>query len=299
MNSRHMQYVILLSQYRNFSQAAEALGMSQPALSKQIISLETELGVKLFDRNHVPMTLTPAGEYFVRKARSMLYEEEQLLKAIEQFKTGENGKLEIGTTPFRSMYLMPDIVKKIKLRYPGIQVVIHEANTALLRKNAAEGKYDFAVVNLPVDDAVFDITPLEPDTLVLAVPNEMMALLPHEKTKDISFADCAGLPFVVLGEHQEMRQLYDRLCTLAGIQPNIAAEVVGITTAWAMAKAGVGAVLLPYQFVRSGYFSEDLTLIPITNDLHTRQPAIITKRGQYVSEYAEFAMSLFFGSRDG
>ena len=299
MNSRHLQYALLLSQSCSFSQTAEALGISQPALSKQISNLEAELGIKLFDRNHVPMTLTPAGEYFVRKARSMLYEEEQLLKAINQFKSGENGKLEIGVTPFRSIYLMPDIVRQIKLRFPGVQVVLHEANSAALRKNAAEGKYDFAVVNLPADEAVFEIMPLERDALVIAVPGGMMDLLPDKKPEELDFTDCAALPFVTLGQSQEMRQLYDKLCTRWNIQPNISAEVVGITTAWAMAKAGVGATLLPYQFVKSGYSSEDLMLIPVKDNLYPRQPAILTRRGQYVSDYARYAMELLReGSRD-
>ena len=56
VNSRQMQYAILLSKVRNFSQAAEKLDISQPALSKQILNLESELGTRLFDRNSVPLS---------------------------------------------------------------------------------------------------------------------------------------------------------------------------------------------------------------------------------------------------
>lgn len=297
MNSRQLQYAVLLSQTRNFSQVADQLGISQPSLSKQILSLEAELGIKLFDRNHSPMTVTPAGEYFIQEARELLYKEDQLYKGLDRFKSGENGRLVIGVTPFRSLYLMPGIVRRVKARYPGVQVVLHEANSTQLRKEAAEGKYDFAVVNLPVDDSVLDAVPIEPDTLVLAVPASMQALLPENAGTAIDFASVRELPFVVLGQSQELRQLFDKLCAAAEFHPNIAAEVVGVTTAWAMAHAGVGAALLPLQFVSSQHFDENLILLTIQDNTYIRQPAIVTRRGQYLSDYARYAMELLQESK--
>lgn len=297
MNSRQLQYAVLLSQTRNFSQVADQLGISQPSLSKQILSLEAELGIKLFDRNHSPMTVTPAGEYFIQEARELLYKEDQLYKGLDRFKSGENGRLVIGVTPFRSLYLMPGIVRSVKARYPGVQVVLHEANSTQLRKEAAEGKYDFAVVNLPVDESVLDAIPIEPDTLVLAVPASMQALLPENTGTAIDFASVRDLPFVVLGQSQELRQLFDKLCAAAEFHPNIAAEVVGVTTAWAMAHAGVGAALLPLQFVSSQHFDENLILLTIQNNTYIRQPALVTRRGQYLSDYARYAMELLQESK--
>ena len=295
MNSRQLQYAVLLAQTRNFSQVADQLGISQPSLSKQILNLESELGIKLFDRQHSPMTLTPAGSYFIQEAKELLYREDQLYKAMDQFKSGENGQLVIGVSPFRALYLMPDIVKNVKLRYPGVQVVLHEANSAQLRKEAAEGKYDFAIVNLPVDESVLDVIPLERDTLVLAVPRELAKGLPASRDGSglcVDFADARDLPFVVLGQSLELRLSFDMLCAAAGFHPGIAAEVVGVTTAWAMAHAGVGATLLPLQFVRSQHFDEDLCLFTIRGGIYSRQPVIVTRRGQYMSAYADFAIEL-------
>lgn len=295
MNTKQMQYVLALSETLNFSQVAEQLGISQPALSKQIQHIENELGVKLFDRNHSPLTLTPAGEYFVRNARELLYKEEQLLKVLGQFKSGENGRLDIGVTPFRSFYLMPELVKKIRDRYPGVRVSLHEVNSAQLRKEAAEGKYDLAIVNLPVDTSLLDVIPLVPDTLVLAVHSAFADKLPtvdDEEFPTVEFAQLKDLPFVVLNPGQEMRVLFDRLCTAADLHPTIAAEVVGITTAWAMARAGVGAALLPLQFVHSQNFDEDLSLYVVKNSPYSRQPVIVTRRGQVRTPYADHAIRL-------
>lgn len=295
MNTRQIQYAILLSQTLNFSQVADSLGISQPSLSKQIMNLESELGVKLFDRNHSPMTLTPAGEHFIKNAQELVYKEEQLKKAMTKFSSGENGNLVIGVTPFRSLYMMPEVVKKVKEKFPGVIITLHEASSVQLRKEVAEGKYDFAVVNLPVDESILDVTQLEKDTLVLAVPNSMTDNLP--KTEDgsiptVDFSQFKDLPFVVLSPAQELRQLFDKLCMSTDIDPNIATEVVGVTTAWSMARAGVGAALLPLQFIENQYFDKNLTLYKIKNNIYKRQPAIVKRRGQYISDFARYAIEL-------
>lgn len=295
MNTRQLQYAILLSQTLNFSQVAEQLGISQPSLSKQIMSLEKELGVKLFDRNHSPLALTPAGEYFVANAQELLYRQDQLLKSLSQFQTGETGQLIIGVTPFRSLYLMPEMILRFQKRYPNVKVILHEVSSTQLRKEAVEGAYDFAIINLPIDTSALEVTLLEPDTLVLAVPNSLTSYLPHVKGNILTpedFAKAEKLPFVTLRQSQELRQLFDNLCLSADFYPHIAAEVVGVTTAWAMARAGVGAALLPLQFVKNQYFDESLTLYTIKHSLYSRQPAVVRRKGQYLSPYAKYAIEL-------
>lgn len=292
MNSNQIKNAILLSKVLNFSQTAEQLGITQPALSKQILSLEKELGVTLFDREHTPLSLTPAGEYFITQVNDLIYREDQLIKSLSEYNSGKNGSLTIGITPFRSLYMMPELLKKIKAKYPGIKVILQEENSTTLRREALEGKYDFAIVNLPVDSSILNVTPLEPDVLVLAVPNTMLELLPEEclQCKDyIDFKYTSKLPFVVLSPNQELRNLFDGLCIASDFIPNISTEVVGITSAWAMAKAGLGATLLPLQFVNNQYQNDSFTLFKIKAD-YTRQPAIVTRKGQFISKHAQFAI---------
>lgn len=300
MNSRQLQYAVLLSEMRSFSQVAERLNISQPALSKQILSLENELGIKLFDRTTTPLTVTPAGQYFIQGAADLVYQEHQLLRSMERFRSGEAGQLVIGVTPFRSSYLMPDVVKKVRSAFPHIQVNLQESNSDLLRKEAAEGKFDFAVVNLPVDASVLDIVPLESDRLVLVVPRELEHLLPIPVgCREIDFAVCRDLPFVVVQKTQEMRHLFEKLCAAGNFHPNVAAEVVSLTTAWSMACAGVAATILPLQFVNHYGMGDHLTVIDIRNTLYTRQPVIITRKGQYVSPPAQYAMDVLLSKSQG
>lgn len=293
MNTRQLQYAIVLAQESSFSQAAEKLNISQPALSKYILNLENDLGVKLFDRNTTPIALTPAGTHFIRKAKELLYNEEQLLRSMDKFKSGEAGELVIGITPFRSSYLVSRVLKKVKEKFPDVVVRLHEAGSDVLRKEAAEGKYDFAIVNLPVDDSVLEIKELERDRLVLAVPKELESKVKNlSKAKEIDFSACKDLPFVVVGETQEMRKLFDKLCALAGFTPNIAVEVVGLNTAWSIAQSGVAATILPWQFVSGEMDGANVTVIGIKDVNYDRQPVIVTRRGQYISEAAQYAMDL-------
>lgn len=293
MNTRQLQYAIMLSKVRNFSQVAEKLGITQPALSKQIANLENDLGVKLFDRNSVPVRLTAAGEYFIREAEELVYREDQLLRSMERYSSGEAGVLVIGITPFRSSYMIASVVKAVKARFPGIQIRLREAGVDVLRQEASEGKYDFAVVNLPVEDPLLEVMPLEPDKLVLAVPRELEHLVPKlEGAEQIGIEDCQGLPFVVVGRNQEMRILFDRLCAAAGFHPNIAVEVVGLTTAWSIARSGAAATILPWQFCSGDAGDHGMRLVPIRDGMATRRPAIVMRKDQHMTEAARYAIGL-------
>lgn len=295
MNTRQLQYALELSKSLNFSQVAEKLGISQPALSKQILHLEQELNIKLFDRSTSPLTVTPAGEHFFREAEKLLYQEDQLLRSMAEFQSGKRGRLTIGISPFRSLYLMPRILTKMREKYPDVQISLQELGSERLRKETAEGKFDFSIVNLPVEEELFEVTPLEADTLVLAVPAALADGLPEQKGEVLPHVDlkqCEGLPFVMVGQTQEMRQLFEKSCVSAGITPRIVVETVGISTAWAMCKEGLGATLVPLQFIRNAGFGKEVRLFTLQQQLRSRQPVIITKKGQYVSEYAAYAIAL-------
>lgn len=293
MNSRQLQYAILLSQKRNFSHVAKELNITQPALSKQILSLETELGIKLFERNSNPIKLTSAGEFFVREAKELLYKEEQLLHSIEQFKSGDKGQLVIGITPFRSAYLISGIIKKIREKFPDVHIKLVEEGSEDLRNDVVDGKFDFAIVNLPVDESLLEIKPIESDKLALVISNELVEKHPFLKNKtNINFKDCGDIPFVVASAGQDMRMLFDKLCSLSKINPNIVTEVVNLTTSWEISCSGIAAALLPLQFIDSTHARNNLTILNLNDDIHLRQPVIVRRQGQFLSKFAEYAIDL-------
>ncbi|MBO5913378.1 MAG: LysR family transcriptional regulator [Clostridia bacterium] len=294
MNTRQLRYAVELYKNPNISHVALKLGITQPALSKQILSLENELEVKLFDRTTNPLTVTPAGEHFLKEARKLLYNEEQLLRSMEDFKSGKRGNLNIGVSPFRCLYLIPSLCEKIKEKYPNVQITLHEAGSDQLRQSACEGKFDFAIVNLPVDESVLDVVPIESDALVLAVPELLCNKINgySDTTEKIELSQCSNLPFVVVGQSQEMRQLFEKSCAAANITPKISVEVVGLASAWAMCRQGLGATILPKQFVNNMCNGQKIKMFTLKHSVRSRQPAVITRKGQYISEYAEYAIKL-------
>lgn len=296
MNLKQMQYAVMLAETCSFSQLAEKLDISQPALSKQIISLENELGVKLFNRDTIPLTLTAAGEFYIREARDLLHREDRLNHAMEMFKSGDAGSLTIGISPFRSTYLLPKVMKMVRERYPHVQLSIYEATSDELRKGAADGKFDFAVVNLPVDEAALDVYPLAPDALALVVPNGMVSKIPSASKGNLStieLKDCKDLPFVAVSQSQELRKLFDRLCAAAGFSPEIVVEIKGgLVTARALAIEGVGATLLPLKILKDSLPEDAVTVFLLKDKAISRQPVIVTQKGGYLPAYAKYAIEL-------
>ncbi len=295
MNHKQLEYAIALSECLNFSQVADRFRISQPALSKQISNLEKKLGVELFSRDTNPIRLSAAGEHFIAEAKKLLYQEKQLYRSMEEFKSEQCGNLIIGISPFRSQYLLTELTQELRKSYPQVKIILQEDSSDQLRKKAAEGKYDFAVVNLPVDEAILNTIPIERDTLVLAIPQNLLSktnIAQKDSLSPISIKDCNKLPFVVVGQNQEMRILFDKLCAASDYEPHIAMEVVGIATAWTMAKAGIGATLIPLQFVKNTDPNHSMHLFLPKNIPSVRQPAIILRNGQYLSEYAKEAIRI-------
>lgn len=301
MNNKQLEYAIELSKSLNFSQVAKKMGISQPALSKQISSLEKKLGVLLFDRSKSPIEITPAGKYFFNHAQKLLYQEQQLYRSMQDFADGKKGQLTIGTSPFRAMYLFPHICKKVKEKFPDINIVVRDYSSDILKRKAAEGKYDFVVVNMPIDESLFDAYPIEQDNIVLVVHKSLINLIenpPESSMEKLNFKNCKKLPFIVVDQKLEMRQIFRKICSLADITPNIAMEVVGLATAWSMAKEGIGATLLPLQFVKNMDQDKNINIFIPDCDANIRQPAIITRHGQYISPYAQYAMDLLTNKND-
>lgn len=285
MNKRQLQYAVALSRTLNISQTAENLKITQPALSKQILALEKEFGIALFDRSTTPLKMTPAGEKFIKLAEEILIKEENLISLMQDFKEGKKGRLVIGISPFRAGYFLLSTIKKLQEKYPGLQIVLKEAGSDELRAYVLDGTVDFAIINLPVEDVLLDVIPLNSEPLALVVPNKMA-----EGKKGLNLADCKDFPFIALGKNQELRKLFEKLCSVNGFTPNISVEATGITTAWSIAQAGIGATVLPKRFTEEHKTESKVLVFELNGEAYIRKPAIVIRKGQYLSKYAADAI---------
>lgn len=293
MNQKQMQYAVLLSQCANITEAAAKLSISQPALSKQILSLERELGVSLFDRSTQPLSLTAAGEEFVSRAKDILLCQDALAGVMESYRKEEAGRLSIGISPFRASYDLSGVIASLRARFPQLQVVLCEENSTRLQAMAAEGETDVTVMNLPVDEAKLEVLPLRPEPVVLAVPEGLLPLLPEAvaESGELSPEDAGALPMVVLGKTQELRRLFDGLFYTSA-PPPIAAQVVGIASAWNLVEGGVGAALIPLNFAKTKRASQTVRLFSLRGNFALRRPAVVYRKGVPLSRYAKAAVEL-------
>src|SRR5215470_13554404 len=132
MNLRHLRAFVSIADAGGFARAANRMNLSQPALSRQIHALETELGVPLFDRIGRRVQLTSEGEDLLRRSRHLLAEADSLGERARSLKAGQTGILRVGATPQVIENLLADFLPHYRRRHPGIEVDLVEDGGARL-----------------------------------------------------------------------------------------------------------------------------------------------------------------------
>ncbi|BCJ86789.1 LysR family transcriptional regulator [Effusibacillus dendaii] len=170
MEFRQLQYVLKVAEERSFSRAAEKLHITQPSLSQQILKLEQQLGVKLFDRTGSPLELTHAGERFIATASRILDLTEQLRREMEDEANLKKGRLVIGSLPITGAHMLPPVLPIFQKRFPGIEIVLVEDTTANLEELTVKGKTDLTLLTLPLQEPELAFEPILKEKILLAVP---------------------------------------------------------------------------------------------------------------------------------
>ena len=167
MNLKQFKYVLVLSQAGSFSRAAEELGISQPSLSQYVKKIENEIGMPLLDRAGGNVRLTDAGRAYIDAGRRILDVERQMQGTLTDIKNNKSGTLTVGASPFRTVGFMPEVIKRFKNDYPGIRVVICEADTSALMEGLEQGEFDLCITMLPVDEHIFSYKKIFDEEMVL------------------------------------------------------------------------------------------------------------------------------------
>ena len=154
MTFNQLKYVLEMVEAGSFSAAAQKLGLTQPALSLQIQSLENELDFRIVDRSRKPFELTPEGELFVEKAREIIILTESL--ADLSFELGEKiqGLLRVGIIPTLAPYLVPMFVSQLNRDYPDLKIEIQELITEGIVRKLNRGELDAGLLSTPLEAKV-------------------------------------------------------------------------------------------------------------------------------------------------
>jgi LysR family transcriptional regulator, cys regulon transcriptional activator len=130
----------------NITAAAERLYTSQPGISKQLKLLEQELGVQLFTRKGKSLVaITPAGRDVIARARKVMREVQNIRSLAREMSGEQEGMLSIGTTHTQARYVLPDVIREFRERYPKVNLEMHQGTSEQIAELVAANRVDFAI----------------------------------------------------------------------------------------------------------------------------------------------------------
>ena len=235
------QYVLTIAEMGSITDAADTLGIAQSALSRYILKTEKNLGIELFDRTSLPITLTEAGRLFVEAGRKILDINHQLEKNIEEYKVYKNQELKVGVGPSRAPDLIPLILSEFSKDNPEIIVRIDEHRTAELAKRLQEGKEDMIITFLNQETIAFEMEELFQETVVLAVPDRFRKEVESAIHRGKVNLKEIAVPFVSLHEGRQLRTALTILT--GGVKP--AYDCDYMESAMSLVCHGLGVALVP------------------------------------------------------
>lgn len=284
--------VLQVAKDGTFSAAAKHLYISQPSLSQCIKKVETELGVRLFDRSQTPLALTTAGEIYVRQAKEILRIRQALVQEVADLSELRTGSLTIGSSRTRSACFLIDPLVAFHRQYPGIQLAIKEAPVRTLEEYAAAGTVDFALLYDSSLRAEFDSVELCCERTMLALPKSHPLARAYAEDDvqgfpRISFAAMDGEPFIRLQPRRQMAEVYDKLCKDSGAEPHVIFEANSIIEASELCAAGLGATLVTDMLVQSWRWKEQAFFFELEEEVEERHLMAVYSRQRQLSLAAQ------------
>ena len=242
MNLRDLRYVVTVADLGHFGRAAEACNVSQPTLSGQILKLEQQLEVKIFERIGKRVQPTRVGSEIISHARRALAEADEILAAADASRDPMVGGLRLGVIPTLAPYLMAHILPRAALVLPSAPLVLVEEMTRHVMARLREGQLDAALIATEPDGDRLEQRELFDDPFLLAMP----ASHPLASTESIRLASVDPCSLLLLAEGHCLRDQALELCSNARMA-TAAADVraSSLETLLLLAAAGYGVTLGP------------------------------------------------------
>ena len=159
MTLKQLKYLVgIVDNGLNITSAAERLYTSQPGISKQLKQLEAELGMQLFTRKGKSLAaVTPAGREVIERARKILREVDNITSLASDLTAEQDGTLSIATTHTQARYVLPDVIKTFRERYPKVNLELHQGTSEQIAELVASQQVDFAIAS-GSQDILADLT---------------------------------------------------------------------------------------------------------------------------------------------
>jgi len=289
MELRHLRYFVVLADELHFGRAAERLFIVQPALSKQIASLERELGVQLFERNRRTVELTPAGLTFLPKARQVLADTSAAVEAAQRAANGESGSVELGFIAPACLYHVPRVLRIHGQSHPEVSVGLTEGGTSRLLDDLQQGRIDVAICRTPRELPPTLISHIEiEEPVLLAVPEDHAIA---DET-EVHFKRLSGEPVIQIARRTdaENNDYYSALALDSGFTLRVTQEADHLHIALALVAAGLGVTFVP-NFAR-GLVPQGVATVGIFEPTPVMGLSVLTRQSRPTPAMREFLRSV-------
>jgi LysR family hydrogen peroxide-inducible transcriptional activator len=247
MTLTQLQYTLAVAEQGNFTQAAEKCFVTQPTLSMQVQKLEEELGVKLFNRNTKPISLTAIGEKIIEQAKMILKEAKRMDDIVSVEKGIVGGNFRLGIIPTIMPTLLPLFLNTFIKKFPKVNLKIEELNTASIIEELKSGKLDAGIAATPLGDDRIIEKPLYYEPFVGYIPQSH----PLSRLKTLKASDLEKMDVLVLEDGHCFREHVLKLCQTPNYSHSFNLKSGSFETLIHLANDGLGMTLLPYLQTRS------------------------------------------------
>lgn len=244
LNLDQLQTLRRVVELGNFSAAARALNLTQPAISLQIRELEARVGIPLLVRDGRRPRLTPAGEALLDRARRILEEHDQALAVMRRLKTIAAGEVRLGMTPGTLTYVAGPTVRALRSTHKTLQLTVTVAGSPDLAQLVRDNAVDLAILALPVDLTDLVASKLVDDPLVAILPDSS-ADLPEVATPQFM----AEQPMVTEPRFANLRSMIAGWFAAERLEPYRAMQVDTLETIRSAVAANLGAAIVPRMVV--------------------------------------------------
>ena len=240
MNTEDLQAFLSVAQHASFSRAAEALHLTQPAVSKRIAALESQLDTRLFDRIGRQISLTEAGRTLQSHARRIITELEDSRRAIRNLSGEVGGPLKLATSHHISLHRLPPVLHAFTRQHAEVQLDLSFMDSEIACRAVEQGELELAVVTLP-EPGNTSLTLIEAwtDRLVLATSPEH----PLRRETKITPKILAGHPAILPASGTYTRALIDKKLAVGQLETKL--ETHYLETIKMLVSVGLGWSLLP------------------------------------------------------
>ena len=237
---RQLEVVVAVAELRNFRRAAAQVGISQPALSMQLATLERSLGAQLFERDRRSVLITAIGEEVVARARAALNSIDEVAAVARRRSAPLVGPLRMGVIPTIAPYLLPPILPALRKRFPQLSLQLREDQTARLLEQLDRGQLDVALLALPVDGD-FTAAKIADEQFVVATAKGVSI----GKRGVVRQEDLATREVLLLDDGHCLRDQALAVCSRAGGGEVAGVRATSLPTLVQMVAGGLGMTILP------------------------------------------------------